>query len=140
MPAHTTADSPTNYSGLQHTETLKLLFVLYFSVLKNPRPTPLLPAALRGIARFAHLVNIDFFKDLLQVLKTLMTRDVDEDEDARAPGSSSAPAPRDVSNIATVQHQLLCVVTAFELLSGQGTYPPPGPSFLFIVAPSTARS
>ncbi|KAI6097862.1 hypothetical protein F5141DRAFT_1254732 [Pisolithus sp. B1] len=32
-----------------HTETLKLLFVLYFRVLKNPHPTPLLPAALRGI-------------------------------------------------------------------------------------------
>ncbi|KAH9901302.1 nucleolar complex-associated protein 3 [Cubamyces lactineus] len=103
----------------RHTETLKLLFVLYFSILKNPRPTPLLPAALRGIAKFAHLVNIDFFKDLLQVLKTLMTRDengehVDGDTNAPAPG------PHDASNIATVQHQLLCIVTAFELLSGQG--------------------
>ena len=106
---------------MQHTETLKLLFVLYFSILKNPRPTPLLPAALRGIAKFAHLVNIDFFKDLLQVLKTLMTRDADGDlvdGDTNAP----APGPHDASNIATVQHQLLCIVTAFELLSGQGTH------------------
>ncbi|KAI0670464.1 nucleolar complex-associated protein 3 [Trametes maxima] len=102
----------------RHTETLKLLFVLYFSILKNPRPTPLLPAALRGIARFAHLVNIDFFKDLLQVLKTLMARDAD----VHADGDEDAPVsgPHDASNIATVQHQLLCVVTAFELLSGQG--------------------
>ncbi|KAI0646969.1 nucleolar complex-associated protein 3 [Trametes meyenii] len=102
----------------RHTETLKLLFVLYFSILKNPRPTPLLPAALRGIARFAHLVNIDFFKDLLQVLKTLMARDAGEHAD----GDEDAPVsgPHDASNIATVQHQLLCVVTAFELLSGQG--------------------
>ena len=124
--------------------------MLYFSVLKNPKPTPLLPAALRGIARFAHLVNIDFFKDLLQVLKTLMARDQDLIVDTNTEQSvlpadssltaSSGPGPQDVSNIATVQHQLLCVVTAFELLSGQGTYPPPGPSFLFIVAPSTARS
>ncbi|KAI0831218.1 nucleolar complex-associated protein-domain-containing protein [Trametes gibbosa] len=103
----------------RHTEALKLLFVLYFSILKNPRPTPLLPAALRGIVKFAHLVNIDFFKDLLQVLKTLMTRGADEhvDGDVDAPASG----PHDASNIiATVQHQLLCVVTAFELLSGQG--------------------
>ncbi|KAH9854145.1 nucleolar complex-associated protein 3 [Lenzites betulinus] len=102
----------------RHTEALKLLFVLYFSILKNPRPTPLLPAALRGIAKFAHLVNIDFFKDLLQVLKTLMMRGAEEhvDGDADTPVSG----PHDASNIATVQHQLLCVVTAFELLSGQG--------------------
>ncbi|KAG6820591.1 hypothetical protein H0H93_014507 [Arthromyces matolae] len=61
-----------------HTETLKLLFVLYFRILKNPHPTPLLPAALQGISRFAHLVNIDFFKDLLSVLKDLIFREVDE--------------------------------------------------------------
>ncbi|KAI0721691.1 nucleolar complex-associated protein 3 [Cerioporus squamosus] len=108
----------------RHTETLKLLFVLYFSILKNPHPTPLLPAALRGIAKFAHLVNIDFFKDLLQVLKTLMTRDdasgviVDTNKDTFR--TSPAPGPHDMSNIATVQHELLCIVTAFELLSGQG--------------------
>ncbi|KAI6134574.1 hypothetical protein EDD17DRAFT_1681670, partial [Pisolithus thermaeus] len=38
-----------------HTETLKLLFVLYF--------------------RFAHLVNVDFFKDLMQVLRGLIVRE-----------------------------------------------------------------
>ena len=81
----------------QHTECLKLLFVLYFSILKNPRPTPLLPAALQGLSKFAHLVNIDFFKDLMKVLKELIVRDE-----------------------GNVQHCLLCIVTAFELLSGQG--------------------
>ena len=108
--------------------------MLYFSILKNPHPTPLLPAALRGIARFAHLVNIDFFKDLLQVLKTLMARDeeggviVDTNKDTSR--TSPAPGPHAVSDIATVQHQLLCVVTAFELLTGQGAHPiSPGPSF-----------
>ncbi|KAI1795955.1 nucleolar complex-associated protein 3 [Ganoderma leucocontextum] len=126
-----TAEVDKEERATRHTETLKLLFVLYFSVLKNPKPTPLLPAALRGIARFAHLVNIDFFKDLLQVLKTLMTRGqedliVDTNTATTAvPSDSSpmhppAPGPSDMSNIATVQHQLLCVVTAFELLSGQG--------------------
>lgn len=98
-----------------HTETLKLLFVLYFRILKNPRPTRLLPAALHGISRFAHLVNIDFFKDLMTVLKELVSResnDVEEEEEAGT--ISTSKDARDI------QHRLLCIVTAFELLSGQG--------------------
>ncbi|KAI0798067.1 nucleolar complex-associated protein 3 [Abortiporus biennis] len=95
-----------------HTETLKLLFVLYFRVLKNPHPTPLLPAALQGISKFAHLVNIDFFKDLMKVLKDLMAREL--------PDSSDQPTNPSTEDIKLVQHQLSCIVTAFELLSGQG--------------------
>lgn len=90
---------------MQQTETLKLLFVLYFRVLKNPTPTPLLPAALQGISRFAHLVSIDFFKDLLAVLRELIVREGDEEE---------VGAPE------RVRLRLACIVTAFELLSGQG--------------------
>lgn len=90
-----------------------MLFVLYFRILKNPNPTPLLPAALRGIARFAHLVNLDFFKDLMLVLKDLMARSPDDDS-AQPFGIEILP------HVSLVQHQLLCIVTAFELLSGQG--------------------
>ncbi|KAF4579051.1 hypothetical protein EYR36_000860 [Pleurotus pulmonarius] len=100
--------------AITQTETLKLLFVLYFRILKNDRPTPLLPSALRGIAKFAHLVNIDFFKDLMQVLKNLILRDHGE-ESFGVPDPSSARV--DFHNI---QHRLLCIITAFELLSGQG--------------------
>ncbi|KAJ7097959.1 nucleolar complex-associated protein-domain-containing protein [Mycena belliarum] len=94
--------------AVTHTETLKLLFVLYFRIIKNPRPTPLLAAALQGISKFAHLVNIDFFKDLLKVLKELITRDTDDEEVDEADAFSD------------VQLRLQCIVTAFELLSGQG--------------------
>lgn len=90
---------------MQQTETLKLLFVLYFRVLKNPAPTPLLPAALQGISRFAHLVSIDFFKDLLAVLRELIVREGDEEE---------------IGASERVRLRLACIVTAFELLSGQG--------------------
>ncbi|KAH9934778.1 nucleolar complex-associated protein-domain-containing protein [Fomitopsis serialis] len=90
----------------KQTETLKLLFVLYFRILKNPTPTPLLPAALQGISKFSHLVNIDFFRDLLQVLKGIIRGHGRTDHDT--PDSRSA------------QYELLCIVTAFELLSGQG--------------------
>ncbi|KAF8311250.1 NOC3p-domain-containing protein [Clavulina sp. PMI_390] len=102
-----------------HTETLKLLFVLYFRILKSPHRTPLLPAALVGISKFAHLVNIDFFKDLLATLRTLITREgtdllseleSDEKEEDIAP----------VDDLEVTRHRLLCIVTAFELLTGQG--------------------
>ena len=96
---------------LQQTETLKLLFSLYFGILKNPSSTPLLPAALHGISKFGHLVNIDFFKDLLQVLKDLISREVTQERDLMngLPGDALV-----------IGHRLLCIVTAFELLSGQG--------------------
>ena len=81
--------------------------MLYFRILKNPHPTPLLPAALQGISKYAHLVNVDFFKDLLQVLKGLISR---ESEDSEG----------DPENALAIQHRLQCIVTAFELLSGQG--------------------
>ena len=59
----------------QQTETLKNLFVLYFSILKFPGRSPLLPAALAGISHFAHLINVDFFRDLLLVFKSLIRDD-----------------------------------------------------------------
>ncbi|KAI5982438.1 nucleolar complex-associated protein-domain-containing protein [Pisolithus albus] len=97
-----------------HTETLKLLFVLYFRILKNPHPTPLLPAALRGISKFAHLVNVDFFKDLMQVLRGLIVRESTDEDDPESLDWDTA------RNAADILNRLLCIVTAFELLSGQG--------------------
>lgn len=79
--------------------------MLYFSVLKNPSSTRLLPAALDGISKYAHLVNIDFFRDLMAVLKHLMEREQAADEE-----DSDIPL------------RLQCIVTAFELLSGQGKF------------------
>jgi len=80
------------------TETLKLLFALYFRILKLPveQKSDLLPAALEGLARFSTLINVDFFRDLLNVLKDIMAQTRD------------------------VRIELLCVVTALQLLSGQG--------------------
>ncbi|KAJ3779350.1 nucleolar complex-associated protein-domain-containing protein [Lentinula raphanica] len=92
-----------------HTETLKLLFVLYFGILKNPDPTPLLSAALEGIIKYAHMVNVDFFQDLMKVLRGLILSDAhDEGEEFGAEA------------MIAIRHRLLCIVTAFELLSGQG--------------------
>ncbi|KAH7340952.1 CBF/Mak21 family-domain-containing protein [Rhizoctonia solani] len=99
----------------QQTETLKLLFVLYFRILKHPKPTPLLPAALEGISRYAHMVNVDFFKDLLQVLKELIERGSFHEEEEGEETSHGLVQESEV-----LRQRLLCISTAFELLGGQG--------------------
>ncbi|KAN0060736.1 hypothetical protein ACQY0O_007394 [Thecaphora frezii] len=138
------------------TETLKLLFVLYFTILKAPIgtvPLHLLGSALEGLSRFAHRVNVDFFRDLLAVLRVHVTEarkrvasDVDrfsrldrisqgkkddgassDEEDAPSDGDDGDDDERrerreqssDLVHRA-IRHALLCLNTAFELLSGQG--------------------
>lgn len=99
------------------TETLKLLFALYFRIVKLDYRSPLLPAALEGLARFAHLVNIDFFRDLLEVLKGIIKRGEAveaEDVDADLEEGHGLVRRNDM------REKLLCIVTAFELLQGQG--------------------
>jgi nucleolar complex protein 3 len=76
----------------------------------------MLPAAMEGIAKFAHLVNIEFFRDLLLVLKRIIRGEVEEDED------EELNRPDAVGRGYEVRLRMLGIVTAFELLSGQGTY------------------
>ncbi|BGP17771.1 hypothetical protein JCM10213v2_005813 [Rhodosporidiobolus nylandii] len=105
------------------TETLKLLFALYFRIVKLDYRSPLLPAALEGLARFAHLVNIDFFRDLLEVLKGHIHKgteaapeeEADDDDEVLGIDALSTSTKRN-----DTREKLLCVVTAFELLQGQG--------------------
>lgn len=85
--------------------------MLYFSILKAARPSPLLFSALQGIAKFAHLVNIDFFRDLLEVIREIMRKVEAEREDGEERGEEDQ-----------LRLQLACIVTAFDLLGGQGTY------------------
>lgn len=92
----------------QQTETLKLLFVLYFRILKLPGWSPLLPPALEGISRHAHMVNVDFFQDLMNVLKDLVSR------------SPEVHPNENLSKVSILGYKLLCTITAFELLTGQG--------------------
>lgn len=90
--------------------------MLYFRILKNPRHTPLLAPALRGIARFAHLVNVDFFRDLLKVLQEHVAQgETSQDEGSGEDAESVEDHP-------DLHYRLQCIVTAFELLSGQGTW------------------
>jgi len=89
--------------------------VLYFSILKFPGRSPLLPAALEGISHFTHLINVDFFRDLLQVLRQIIADRKAEDDDAE-----DLDVIDPVGAGARVRIRMLAIVTAFDLLSGQG--------------------
>ncbi|XP_018418175.1 PREDICTED: nucleolar complex protein 3 homolog [Nanorana parkeri] len=80
-----------------HTETLNIVFLTYFRILKRAQKSVLLPAVLEGLAKFAHLINIEFFDDLLVVLHKLID-----------------------SGDLSYRESLHCVQTAFNVLSGQG--------------------
>ncbi|ORY33445.1 CBF/Mak21 family-domain-containing protein [Naematelia encephala] len=100
------------------TETLKNLFVLYFSILKHPQRSPLLAAALEGISTFAHFINVDFFRDLLAVLRRIVQDDLYDDIDPDDPDANARDDPFGESE--RIRIRLLAIATAFDLLSGQG--------------------
>ncbi|VEU42333.1 unnamed protein product [Pseudo-nitzschia multistriata] len=82
-------------------ETLQSVILTYFRVLKSTDSKTrhdLLPAALEGLAKFSHLVNIDTVVDLLDVLKELLLI---------------------VDNL-PLEASLNCVLTAFQTLEGPG--------------------
>lgn len=105
-------------------ETLKLLFVLYFSILKAPViSNRLYIAALQGLVIFAHRINVDFFRDLLDVLRLrikVSLADVDDEEEEEEGGEEVVDDEDKESIITNRIIALHCIVTAFELLSGQG--------------------
>ncbi|XP_062988964.1 nucleolar complex protein 3 homolog isoform X2 [Elgaria multicarinata webbii] len=80
-----------------HTETLNIVFLTYFRILKKAQKSPLLPAVLEGLAKFAHLINLEFFDDLLVVLHSLI-----------------------MSGVLSHREGLHCILSAFHILSGQG--------------------
>ncbi|KAM4715785.1 nucleolar complex protein 3 homolog isoform 3-T3 [Anableps anableps] len=80
-----------------HTETLNIIFLIYFRILKKAQRSVLLPAVLEGLANFAHLINLEFFDDLLNVLQNLIQ-----------------------SGDLTNRESLHCIQTVFTILSGQG--------------------
>ncbi|RYP09556.1 hypothetical protein DL764_001241 [Monosporascus ibericus] len=105
-------------------ETLKLVFATYFRILKLRQPH-LMGAVLEGLAKYAHLINQDFFGDLLEALKDLIRH-----SDAAAEGGEAvegaAAADDEEDGDAPVRNPsreaLLCTVTAFALLAGQDAH------------------
>lgn len=91
-------------------ETLKLVFATYFRILKL-RSSNLMGPVLEGLAKYAHLINQDFFGDLLEALKDLIAHAEESEEDAEDEVDNSRKDPH--------REALLCTVTAFALLEGQ---------------------
>ena len=111
-------------------EMLKLVFVTYFRILKA-RSRTLMGAVLEGLAKYAHLINQDFFGDLLEALKDLInsadsalapnpndeigeeTADIGEEQGKATPSLLTTPTA------SSIRSSLLCITTAFALLAGQ---------------------
>ncbi|KAK0661166.1 nucleolar complex-associated protein-domain-containing protein [Cercophora samala] len=101
-------------------ETLKMVFATYFRVLKERVPH-LMGAVLEGLAQYAHLINQDFFGDLLEALKQLIRYsempEEEEEDEQMAEDDDEDEVIRDTS-----RESLLCTITAFALLEGQDAH------------------
>ncbi|KAI1768830.1 nucleolar complex-associated protein 3 [Hypoxylon sp. FL1150] len=105
-------------------ETLKLVFGTYFRVLKQRVPH-LMGAVLEGLAKYSHLINQDFFGDLLEALKDLIRHsDAAEngDEEQKEDEEEEEDADEESSSRNTSREALLCTTTAFALLAGQDAH------------------
>ncbi|XP_076044988.1 nucleolar complex protein 3 [Oratosquilla oratoria] len=80
-----------------HSQIIHLLFGLYIHILKRKPNRKLMTPVLEGLAKFSHLINIEFFSDLLNVLNELMD-----------------------TKTLNLTESLYCVQTVFTILSGQG--------------------
>jgi nucleolar complex protein 3 len=89
-------------------DTLKLVFSLYFRILKETDDDATLSVVLDGIAQFARLINAEFFGDLLEVLREIL-EGWDDDVLSTKGGQGNR-----------VREELVCLNTAFTLLANQG--------------------
>ncbi|CAK1545408.1 unnamed protein product [Leptosia nina] len=81
----------------QLTEVTRLAFHIYFRLLKTSPRSQLLAAVLQGLAKFTHVINLEYYSDLVAILTALVR---DELVDTRS--------------------RLLCVRTVLAMLSGAG--------------------
>jgi nucleolar complex protein 3 len=76
---------------------LEQIFLVYFNILKKTPNFRLIPCVLEGLSKFAHLINLEFFEDIIKIMHQLIE-----------------------SNTLTFKSQLHCIKTIFIVLSGQG--------------------
>lgn len=83
---------------LKHaTEAMKFAFQTYFSVLKRMPTSALLEPVLEGLSKFAHLLSIEFYEDIVSTMENMVQND----------------------NLKPLD-QLHCINTVFVILSGDG--------------------
>ncbi|XP_070493392.1 nucleolar complex protein 3 [Chironomus tepperi] len=93
----TQAEENKQTKNTKLTDISKLVFTIYFRILKESPKSRILNYTLEGLAKFAHIINIEFFSDLINVLNSLI-----ESADLG------------------YREQLFCIQTVFAILSGQG--------------------
>ena len=98
-------------------ETLKLVFTTYFRILKA-RTSHLIGAVLEGLAKYTHLINQDFFGDLLEALKDLI-KGVESSLESEATDAEEKSLVSNRTAQDSSRESLLCITTAFTLLNGQ---------------------
>jgi hypothetical protein len=96
LESNATAD--TSNKKRFHADCLHEICLIYFRIVKGKVGFSLLPAALDGLSRITHLMNIDMVQDLMVCLKSIL--------------EEVNPAP--------VPVQLQCVHCALRTLSGPG--------------------
>lgn len=79
------------------TEITKILFGIYFRILKSSTNTKVLGTCLEGLAKFSHCINLDFYSDLVNVLVNILQQDW-----------------------LGYREKLHCILTVLIILSGQG--------------------
>ncbi|XP_043207763.1 nucleolar complex protein 3 homolog isoform X2 [Amphibalanus amphitrite] len=82
----------------RHSEILTVVFTVYFKILRQLPRSALMSSVLEGLAKFAHMINVDFFHDLVDSFHGLLAS----------------------GTLQTTRQVLLCVQTVFVMLSGQG--------------------
>lgn len=55
---------------------MKHVFMTYFRILKRMPNTALLGPVLEGLAKFAHMINVEFFEDLVSSLNDIVDQKV----------------------------------------------------------------
>lgn len=61
--------------GLMQGQVLELVFVSYARLIKKAPQSPLMPLVLKGIAKFAHQVNVSLLLDLVSNLRLMLRQD-----------------------------------------------------------------
>ncbi|KAI0395298.1 nucleolar complex-associated protein 3 [Xylariaceae sp. FL0594] len=103
-------------------ECLKAVFATYFRILKLRTPH-LMGAVLEGLAKYSHLINQQFFGDLLEALKDLIRyseAEASSEEDPEAAADEDDDDGDPLRN--PTREALLCTATAFALLAGQDAH------------------
>ncbi|KRT86469.1 hypothetical protein AMK59_2205, partial [Oryctes borbonicus] len=57
------------------TEITKIVFGIYFRILKSSNNTKVLGVCLQGLTKFSHCINLDYYVDLLNMLNALLSEE-----------------------------------------------------------------